>query len=110
MDPQPDTMPAASDAHERRTKQLRRAYQKQLGRKGTVVELSAIDRAVALTVRAEQAAADPTVSANDLVRLDNAAARARASMFDLIAAKPAPTLGPNSLRDYVASKRQAVPA
>ena len=61
-----------------------RAYQKQLNRKGTVIELAAMRRATLLSVRAELAALDPDCSAEQLVRLDRLAHEARSAMFNLI--------------------------
>lgn len=69
---------------EHRIATLRRAYGRGLGRRPTVVEEHAMQRAARLTARAEQAARDPAVAVNDLVRIDHLAARARASMTDLL--------------------------
>jgi hypothetical protein len=52
---------ATSAAQEQRIAQLRRAFQKQLRRKPTVIEKAAMERAIRLTVRAEQVALDQSV-------------------------------------------------
>lgn len=74
----------ARDVQERRVFALKRAFQRTLGRKPTLLQQTLIDRAAVMTVRAEAAASDPTVSIVDLVRVDNAAARARQAMAALI--------------------------
>jgi len=60
---------------------LKRAYQRELAHKPTLIQKTLIDRAATLTALAERAALDPATTANDLVRLDNKAERARAEMF-----------------------------
>ena len=86
-------------AQERRIAELKRAYQRVLRRKPTMIERTAMERAGRLTARAEAAAVDPAVTIDDLVRLDNAAARARARLADLIGGlgrrnvRPAPDSG-----------------
>ena len=77
-------MSAASEAQARRVLALKRAYQRELAHKPTLIQKTLIDRAAVLTAKAEAAALDPTVTANDLVRLDNKAERARAEMFESI--------------------------
>jgi hypothetical protein len=76
---------------------LKRAFQREFGRKPTCLQQTLIDRACVLTARSELVAVDPVCSATDVVRLDNAAARARQAAFDAIAAarrddEPLPTL------------------
>jgi hypothetical protein len=78
---QPTAMSALSDAQQRRVLALKRAYQRALAHKPTLIQKMLIDRAATLTALAERAALDPAVTANDLVRLDNKAERARAEMF-----------------------------
>ena len=70
-------MSSATAAQQRRIAQLKRAYQRELARKATVIEKAAIDRAAVLTARAEAAAIDAEASDEDVVRLDGAAHRAR---------------------------------
>jgi hypothetical protein len=82
---------------------LKRAFQRELGRKPTLLQRTLIDRAAVLTAKAEVAALDPTISANDCVRLDGAAARARAAMFKAIATRD--PSGP-TLQEYIASKQR----
>jgi hypothetical protein len=72
---------AASDAQGRRMAALKRAYQRELAHKPTLIQKTLIVRAATLTALAERAALDPATTANDLVRLDNKAERARAEMF-----------------------------
>ena len=59
-------------------------------------------RAARLTAIAEAATCKPDISANDIVRLDNAASRARADMAAVISANPSKQIGPDSLREYAA--------
>lgn len=80
------SMLAARDAQASRLAELGRAFKRQLPRRLTVAEKHCMDRAVRLTFRAEQAALDPKVCANNVVRLDNAATRARGAWQRLIAA------------------------
>jgi hypothetical protein len=67
-----------------RLAELKRGFQRQLNRKGTAIELAALDRAALMTLRAEIAAFDGKATSNDIVRLDNAARRAR-RVFETIA-------------------------
>jgi hypothetical protein len=66
------------DAQARRQVELHRAFKKMLPIRLTNAQKLVLSRAVRLTLRAEMALSDATVTANDLVRLDNAARRARA--------------------------------
>jgi hypothetical protein len=63
---------------------LKRLFARGIGRTPTAKQKLALARAALLTAKAEQAAADPLTSANDLVRLDGAAARARRELQYLI--------------------------
>jgi len=101
MEAQPTAMSAASHAQVRRTLALKRAFQRELGRKPTCLQRTAIDRAATLTAKAEAAALDPVTTANDVVRLDHAAARARAEMFTMFAAKQAPEDDASDLDRYL---------
>ena len=92
---------AASDAQARRMLALKRAYQRELAHKPTLIQKTLIDRAAVLTAKAEAAALDPTTTANDVVRLDHAAARARAEMFAMFAAKQEPNDGASDLDRYL---------
>jgi hypothetical protein len=74
-------MSAASEAQARRVMALKRAYQRELAHKPTLIQKTLIDRAAVLTAKAEAAALDSSVTPNDLVRLDNRAEQARAEMF-----------------------------
>jgi len=74
---------------EARAKQLQRAYQRQLRHRPTMHQRQLMRRASTLTARAEQAALDLSVTANDLVRLDRCAAHARRLMFAELA-RPKP--------------------
>src|SRR5262245_37699757 len=74
------------DASDRRIAELRRAFQRALRRRPTMIERTAIERAARLTWRAEVAAVDPNATLDDVVRLDNAAARARSRLEALIGA------------------------
>lgn len=88
MDHKPADMSPVSAAQARRVLALKRAFQRELGHKPTTIQKSLIDRAAVMTAKAEAAALDSTVTANDCVRLDNTANRARAAMFDAFEARP----------------------
>lgn len=77
--------PLPPDTQAHRLEELRRAFKRQLRCRLTVVEKQTMLRAVRLVFRAEQAALDPEVTANDLVRLDNAANRARLAWLRVVA-------------------------
>jgi hypothetical protein len=108
MDDQADSKSAISDAQARRVQQLRRCFQRELNHRPTVLQRSRIDTASVMKAKAEAAALDPSVSANDCVRLFNAAAKAEREMFESFAAKPK-QLGPDSLKAYARDKYR-VPA
>jgi hypothetical protein len=59
-----------------RLDELRRALQRQLNRKPTMVERALLDRAALMMLRAEMAARDPASKSDDVVRLDNVSRRA----------------------------------
>jgi hypothetical protein len=63
---------------------LKRLFARGIGRTPTAKQKLALERAARLTAAAEQAAANPLTTANDLVRLDGAAARARRDLQYLI--------------------------
>jgi hypothetical protein len=112
MSPHPVADPASvqpPSEHEERAKErlaeLRRALQRQLRRKGTAIELAALDRAALMTLRAEMAALDPKASSNDIVRLDNAARRARADFERVARIQPKPPKGKRDMRAIEAELR-----
>jgi hypothetical protein len=70
-----------------RTASLRRAYQRALRCKPTLLEAYHLGYAAALTARAEQAAADASVSHEEAARISGAAARARADLVKVIEAR-----------------------
>jgi hypothetical protein len=91
---------AATDALAKRIAHLRKAYAKGLGHRPSTLQSAAIMRAAKLTAEAERALADPTVSINDKVRIDNAADRARRALDHKARAPAGPTL-----QDYVRRRR-----
>lgn len=100
-----DSDSSPMDTLSRRIAFLRKQYAKGLGHRPSALQSAAILRAARLTALAEAAACNPNHSANDVVRLDGAACRARRDMAAAIAAaRPSPKLGPDSLREYAASK------
>ena len=72
---------------EQRLAELKKALQRRLNRKPTLIEKASLDRCAALMVRAECATYDSKVSAEDLVRLHNCARRAEAD-FERLANVP----------------------
>jgi hypothetical protein len=83
---------------------LRRAYQRELRTKPTLIQRTLIDRAAVLTAKAEAAALDPAVTLNDLVRLDNKPERARAEMFESFAEREPVRVPPGAARRGVRQK------
>jgi len=75
---------AAIPSINQRAEELARAWQRVLRQRPTALQRAAIRRASLLSARAEIAAADASISLNDLVRLDGAAQRARSKLHDLI--------------------------
>jgi hypothetical protein len=71
---------AVTDPLTKRIAHYRRVFTRGRGRKTTGLQSDVVMHAAVLTARAEQAALDPCISANDLVRLSNEARRARADM------------------------------
>jgi hypothetical protein len=88
------------DAQEQRVLALRRSYQRLLSRKPTVLQKALIGAAATMQCKFETAANDPTVTANDLVRLSGEARRARADMLASFHAAAKRT--PENLDQYVA--------
>jgi hypothetical protein len=75
------------DAISIRARKLRKVFARGLGRKATSRQALAIMDAAFATAKAEAAAVDVTVSANDYVRLANHARQARAQMAAVLHAK-----------------------
>jgi hypothetical protein len=76
------------DAQARRVEELRRAFQRTLNRRPTLIEKAAMLRAAALVARAEAAALDPNMDVGELTKLVNIADRAvRRLGFRAIAAE-----------------------
>jgi hypothetical protein len=98
--------PSLTDAQASRVLALKRAYQRELGRKPTLIQTTLINRACMLTAKAEAAALDPSVTANDLVRLDNKAQQARAEMFESFRERRTQPNGA-SLDDYLVRRGAA---
>ena len=65
-----------TEPHARRVERLRRAFQRELGRKLTLIEKTAVFKAALLTAKAEAAALDPHTSVEELTKLTNLADRA----------------------------------
>ena len=65
-----------TEPHARRVERLRRAFQRELGRKLTLIEKTAVFKAAVLTAKAEAAALDPRTTVEELVKLTNIADRA----------------------------------
>jgi hypothetical protein len=64
-----------------RESELRRAYQRELNHKPTVVQRTLIRTAAVMQARFEAALLDPSTTANDLVRLSGEARRSRIDML-----------------------------
>jgi hypothetical protein len=69
-----------TDAQARRVEELRRAFQRSLNRRPTLIEKAAMLRAAALVARAEALALDPNADVNQVVKLNNLAGRALRSL------------------------------
>jgi hypothetical protein len=88
-------MSTPSHGQEHRARQLRRAFQRLLRRRPTMLERIAMTRCALLVARAEAAAADPNATHDDVVRLDGAAVRAQRRMVELLGVQrksPVPSL------------------
>ena len=81
---------------------LRRAYQRSLSRKPTVLQRALIDAAATMQAKFEAASNDPGITANDLVRLSGEARRARTDMLASFNAAAKPRK--EGLDDYVARR------
>jgi hypothetical protein len=73
--------------------------QRQLHRKPSSYEKTALDRAALLMLRAEIAARDPQSNSDDVVRLDNCARRARQDFESIAKISRDPEL-PASLAEF----------
>jgi hypothetical protein len=90
LDAQVTDKSALTDAQARRITALKRAFQRELGRKPTLLQSTLIQRACVMTAKAEAAALDPSVTTEIFIRIDGRASKARQIAFDAIAAaKPA---------------------
>jgi hypothetical protein len=99
-------MSAPNDVQARRVLALRRAYQRELAHKPTLIQKTLIDRAATLTALAERTALDSAVTLDDLVRVDNKAAQARAEMFASFAKRERVPVG-SDLDTYLARRGAA---
>jgi hypothetical protein len=72
---------------ESRLQELKKALQRQLKRKPTLIEKAALDRCALLMLRSEIAARDGKATSEDIVRLANCARRAQQD-FERLAAVP----------------------
>jgi hypothetical protein len=88
------------DAQEQRVLALKRAYQRELNRKPGTLQKALIEAAAVMQVKFEIASNDPTITANDLVRLSGEARRARTDM--LASFNAAAKRAPENLDQYVA--------
>jgi hypothetical protein len=68
------------DAQARRVEELRRAFQRMLNRRPTLIEKAAMLRAAALVARAEALALDPNADVTELVKVNNLAGRTLRSL------------------------------
>jgi hypothetical protein len=90
------------EAQARRVEELRRAFQRVLNRRPTLIEKAAMLRAAALVARAEAAALDPNMDVAELTKLTNIAARAERRLgFSAIA-----TAGRSAAARVLALRRQ----
>jgi hypothetical protein len=79
-----------TEPHARRVERLRRAFQRELGRKLTLIEQTAVYKAALLTAKAEVAALDPAADVGELTKLVNIADRAvrRLGLRAILAERP----------------------
>jgi hypothetical protein len=81
----PAAQVAEKSALDCRADELRRAYQRRLNHRPTVLQRTIIGNASILTARAEIASADPTCSINDYVRACRVASEAREAVEAMLA-------------------------
>ena len=84
---QPADKSVATDAHLRRVRALKAAFQRQLGHQPSTIVKMLRDHAAVTMARAEAAANDFNVTPNDFRALDSAARRAR-NEFEAVARGP----------------------
>ena len=85
-------------------------FARGVGRSPTALLRLAIDRAAQLEAKAELALADPEANATTISNLTRAARLARRDLERAKVSKREPAkLGPDSLREYAASKYGATP-
>ena len=84
-----------ADALERHVAALRRSFQRKLRHRPTLLQRELMHQAAILTAKAKQAALDPSVTLDDLVRVNGAASRARAEMLESFVRKPDPLALPS---------------
>ena len=78
-----------TEPQQRRVEELRRAFQRMLKRRPTLVEKADILRAAALVARAEAAALDPNADIHQVIRINNLANRILRSLGFKFAPPPA---------------------
>jgi hypothetical protein len=78
-----------TEPQKRRVEELRRAFQRAIKRKPTLVERADILRAAALVARAEAAALDPNADIHQVIRINNLANRILRSLGFKFAPPPA---------------------
>jgi hypothetical protein len=82
-----------TEAQARRVEELRRAFQRLLGRRPTLIEKAAMLRSAGLVARAEALALDPNADVNEVVKLNNLAARTLRALGIRAAEPPAKARG-----------------
>jgi hypothetical protein len=82
-----------TEPQQRRVEELRRAFQRMLKRRPTLVEKADILRAAALVARAEAAALDPNADIHQVIRINNLANRILRSLGFKFAPPPAKARG-----------------
>src|SRR5262249_54709168 len=87
-------------APDRRIAELRRAFQRALRRRPTMLERTAIERAARLTWRGGAGAVDVNPTPDGVVRLDNAATRARSRLEALTGVPPGKRRKPVPLSSF----------
>jgi hypothetical protein len=96
-----------TEPQQRRVEELRRAFQRTLKRKPTLVEKADILRAAALVARAEAAALDPNADIHQVIRINNLANRILRSLgFKFAPPPPPPRFSPMKvLREAEAARK-----
>jgi hypothetical protein len=97
-----------TEPHARRVERLRRAFQRELGRKLTLIEKTAVFKAALLTAKAEAAALDPYTSVEELTKVVNLADRAvRRLPLDGLRRRPTPAGLQRARARWAAAEEQA---